>query len=796
MLRRVNRRSPRTSTSPELCESRMLLSATHPVDIEFAALDAAGNNAEQPAWGTSHQELLRLTTVDYADSLSELAGTTRPGAREVSNAIAATDGDAPNSRYLTDMLWVWGQFIDHDLDLSEGGTEYTPIDVPAGDPWFDPAGTGEAAIPFTRSLYEYDASGVRQQYNAITAFLDGSVVYGSDDERAAALRTFEDGQLKTSAGDLLPWNADGLANAGGTGDSLFLAGDVRANENVALTAMHTIWVREHNRVAAELARQQPELTDEQLYQAARAVVRAELQVITYNEYLPALLGPDAIARYDGYDANVNPNIANVFSTAAYRFGHSLLSPELARLDADGNEIDAGHLPLQSAFFRPDELVEHGIDSILRGAAFSVAQELDNQVVDDVRNFLFGPPGSGGFDLASLNIQRGRDHGLPDYNQARSDLGLEPVASFSEITSDPATAAALEDAYGSVDEIDLWVGGLAEDHLPGSSMGELFTTVLVDQFERLRDGDRFWYENQFRGRLLRDLENTTLADVIERNSDVEQLQPNVFFAPAVMHVDLSGTRTRNVTLRSKGGAIEVVDDRSGDVLQRSEAASVDRVMLVGSASGRDRFTVTSIDQEDLPGGVVAVLGTAGERDVLKLRGTRGADEILLADTSAVMNGLAVEHLGTDRIIVHAGRGNDVVDASAVTDFPVSLYGGAGGDRLRGGRGHDMLDGQGGHDRLEGRDGDDVLLGRGGNDRLIGGRGNDRLLGGAHDDELSGGSGRDDLRGGRGRNSIVLAPRTMDLVEGRNAGRVRSAFGLPKSATDLLFTTRELDRLLER
>ena len=178
-------------------------------------------------------------------------------------------------------------------------------------------------------------------------------MYGSDAERAAALRTFEGGQLKTSEGDLLPFNEDGLPNAGGTSADLFLAGDVRANEQVGLTAMHTLWVREHNRIAEQLASEQPKASDEQLYQRARAIVIAEMQAITYNEFLPALLGEDAISEYRGYDHRVNPGITNVFSTAAYRFGHSMLSSELLRLDNDGTIADEGNLALQDAFFRPD-----------------------------------------------------------------------------------------------------------------------------------------------------------------------------------------------------------------------------------------------------------------------------------------------------------------------------------------------------------------------------------------------------------------------------------------------------------
>ncbi|MEP3478916.1 MAG: peroxidase family protein [Fuerstiella sp.] len=539
--RRTNRRKS-AWTAGEAMELRQMLSAVMST-VEESAIDGVGNNAENEDWGSTDIELIRLSEADYADGIEAPSGEDRPNAREISNAIANQEESVLNDRQLTDYLWIWGQFLDHDIDLSEGAdpAEDFSVEVPLGDPLFDPFGTGTVEIPLSRTVYvdgDDSSDGQRQQINQITAFLDGSVIYGSDEERAEELRTHEGGLLKTSDGDLLPFNEAGLENAGGTSETLFLAGDIRANENVALSSMHTIFVREHNRIATELAAQNPDLTDEELYQQARSIVAAELQVITYNEFLPALLGSDALSEYSGYDSSVNPSIANEFSTAAYRFGHSLLSPELVRLNEDGSVIDDGNLSLSDAFFSPDELTDNGIDSILRGAATQLAQELDSQVVDDVRNFLFGPPGAGGLDLVSLNIQRGRDHGLADYNSIREDLGLDPIVSFSQITSDVELAAALEATYGSVDNIDLWVAGLAEDHLEGSSLGETFTTIIVDQFERLRDGDSHWYQNVFEGQQLHELESTTLADIIERNSDVTGLQDNIFFAadaqPIVEH----------------------------------------------------------------------------------------------------------------------------------------------------------------------------------------------------------------------------------------------------------------------
>jgi peroxidase len=150
------------------------------------------------------------------------------------------------------------------------------------------------------------------------------------------------------------------------------------------------------------------------------------------------------------------------------------------------------------------------------------------LIGSLRNFLFGPPGAGGLDLASLNIQRGRDHGLADYNAARKAYGLPEVKNFSEITKNTELQKKLKDLYGNVNNIDLWVGGLSEDHVVGSSVGPTFRKIIADQFERLRDGDRYWYQRVFSGDALAQIENTKLSDVIKRNTWITKLQDNVFF----------------------------------------------------------------------------------------------------------------------------------------------------------------------------------------------------------------------------------------------------------------------------
>ena len=135
-------------------------------------------------------------------------------------------------------------------------------------------------------------------------------------------------------------------------------------------------------------------------------------------------------------------------------------------------------------------------------------------------------------MAALNIQRGRDHGLPDLNAVRVAMRLEPYGSFDEITGDLQRQFALSQAYDSVEDIDAWVGMLSEDHVPGASIGETLFSILKQQFESLRDADRFWYQRDFKGRELEVVENSTLARIIYRNTEITNLFPNVFVVPPI------------------------------------------------------------------------------------------------------------------------------------------------------------------------------------------------------------------------------------------------------------------------
>jgi hypothetical protein len=507
--------------------------ATQAASADIRSIDGSGNNLKSPQLGAAGTMLSRRALPDYADGISAMAGANRENPRAISNMVNWHPGGVhPNKINASDFVWQWGQFVDHDIGLT-GGTEppeLADITIPLDDQHFEPLST----MSFNRSVYDInsgtDPDNPRQQMNLITTWVDASNVYGSDEVRAAALRTNDgSGRLSTSAHRLLPFNTGGLPNAGGTGPELFLAGDVRANEQTALTAMHILFVREHNRLARKIRRNFPKFDGEQIYQRARRIVGAQMQAITYNEFLPVLLGPNAIAPYRGYKRNVNPSISNVFSTAIYRFGHSALSSTLLRLNKAGNVIRHGNLPLRDAFFDPTRITdEGGIAPLLRGMARQVHEDVDVMIVDGVRNLLFGPPGSGGLDLATLNIQRGRDHGLPSYNETRISYGLTPAQSWADISSNPDIQARLSLAYTTVDEIDLWVGALAEDHVSGV-VGELVLWALTEQFEALRDGDRFWYKRTLTKWELREV--STLSRIIRRNTSIgKELQSNVFLVP--------------------------------------------------------------------------------------------------------------------------------------------------------------------------------------------------------------------------------------------------------------------------
>uniref|UniRef100_A0A8C9KZ91 Thyroid peroxidase n=1 Tax=Phocoena sinus TaxID=42100 RepID=A0A8C9KZ91_PHOSS len=263
-----------------------------------------------------------------------------------------------------------------------------------------------------------------------------------------------------------------------------------------------------------------------------------VQIITLRDYVPKILGPEAFGQhvgpYRGYDPAVDPTVSNVFSTAAFRFGHATVHPLVRRLDARFQER-LGLLPLRDAFFRPWRLLEEGgVDPIVRGLLATPAklQVQDQLMNEELTERLFVLSDSGTLDLASINLQRGRDHGLPGYNEWREFCGLsrlETRADLRAATSHGSVADKILDLYGHPANVDVWLGGLAERVLPGARTGPLFACIIGKQMRNLRDGDRFWWENQavFTEAQRQELGRHSLSRVICDNTGLSRVPRDAF-----------------------------------------------------------------------------------------------------------------------------------------------------------------------------------------------------------------------------------------------------------------------------
>lgn len=521
--------------------------------------DGSGVNIDHPEYGVAGSELSRFSerypTTD-GENLTFWDRPDVPNPREISNSLCHEDQSYPDSQGLSDYNWLWGQFITHDIDHTTTQDGRTPdqdqpdtayIPISENDEWM--GFPGGLQMRFFRSLVangtgDGDPLNQREHPNTITTWIDGSVVYGSDAARADWLRENRGGRMKVSdyeEGDLLPQanyaedpTTPGMSFAGFNFSNSFVAGDGRANEHVALLSMHTLFVREHNRLAGEILDRNPDWSDEQIYQYARHINIGLIESITYNEFLPSL-GIE-LDDYEGYNSTIDPSISNEFATVAFRMGHSQIGSTMFRLNETRMPSAQGHLTLREGFFDVSPITEGGgIAPILRGLAYNVQPENDLMFVDDLRNQMFGPPGAGGMDLCAIDTQRGRDHGIPDFNTVREAFGLARYTNWSDFTSDNATIEALNSTYPDVDSVDAFIGMLAEDHIENSALGETMHVIIKEQFERLRDGDRLYYGSEFSelADIQDQIDNTTLADIILRNTEIERIQCNVFFSEQVL-----------------------------------------------------------------------------------------------------------------------------------------------------------------------------------------------------------------------------------------------------------------------
>ena len=550
-----------------------------------------GNNnggddrAQRTLWGSSSIKMRRLLSANrevFANSLttrltliSSNAGSSSdrerlPNARLVSH-VFHTDDPSAEDNLATHMVTQMGQFLDHDITLTPEDHEDSccsgsisspanncfPIAIPADDSFF--SSHNQKCLEFSRSTAycepeEGSTENIREQLNAITAFVDASNVYSSmdgdsgdeDQQEAWDLRRRDgSGKLKTGENNLLPKFDSGIA----------IAGDVRAREMPGLAAMHTIFLREHNRLC-DLLKMDTRTSgwgDEAYYQNARRILIAEMQNVVYGEYLPLILGSTAmednrleLTKNSRYDDDEDPSITNSFATAAYRFGHSMIQG-IIEMCSTSNAAVIRSYPLSENYFNLDNYeYENGVgmEQILMGLITQKAQKNDKFVSTETTDKLFPEPNHAfGTDLVARNIQRGRDHSLPGYVEFWKEFGKQrgdprSIRSWSDKPRaiSQANWNKLQTLYDRPDQIDLFVGGLAESPLGSTDeaglTGPTFNKIKALQFKALKEGDRYFFtherqsgsfDNNGQDTILR----RKLADIICDNTAIEKVPTNVF-----------------------------------------------------------------------------------------------------------------------------------------------------------------------------------------------------------------------------------------------------------------------------
>ncbi|KAK2917763.1 eosinophil peroxidase [Channa argus] len=585
----------------------------------YRSITGECNNREHPRWGAANIPYSRWLPPEYEDVWGTPKGwdpehtyhnVSLPPVRLVSQEVLFTHNENISlDSTLSHLLVEWGQWIDHDMVLTpqspstasfKTGADCThtcsrdtpcfPIRIPPSDPRH----SFQSCMPFFRSAPSCGAGILphrhREQLNAITSFVDASMVYGSSTSKASGLRNhsspFGSMALNSQHSDhelaYMPFTPRQQAHLdpcgprnstpSGASDrstqwenttSCFQAGDSRANEHLGMIALHTLFLREHNRLVKELYLLNPHWSPDTLYQEARKIMGAIHQILTWEHYLPLVLGKNAMSLlmppYEGYDPEVDPSIANVFATAAFRFAHVTVQPVVTRL-GPGYTTASQHplLPLHHSLFASWRVVqEGGIDPVLRGLLLSPAKlQIPGQMmVEELTERLFQAQGGMPLDLGALNLQRGRDHGLPGYTSWRRFCGLSVPNSTSElakIMGDFTLAHKFQHLYGTPHNIDLWVGAISEPALPGGRVGPLLSCLLARQFRALRDGDRFWWQKDgvFTSTQRRHLHTISLSRIICDNSHIALVPADPFSRterpedmlscshPLIPHFDLS------------------------------------------------------------------------------------------------------------------------------------------------------------------------------------------------------------------------------------------------------------------
>lgn len=470
-------------------------------------------------YGTTTEEQFSRLLDDYYN------WNNAPDTRDISNILSQDNNIfIKTMRGTTNMVWLWGQFLDHIItETEQNKNEILQV--------------SSQLYPTFRSESIIDSTGVRQQINSLTPYIDASAVYGNNKELAWKLRERDGtGRLRVSKtpnvvdkdNNLLPIDQE-------TGN--YIAGDTRAGEHILLTSMHILWVREHNYWCDKLRYKHPDWSGDKLYNTVRHIISGEIQSITYREFLPVVLGSKNLYGrspcYKGHSKRAT--IFNEFTTAAYRFGHTLVTDNLESRSPVTGEIEFSY-ELKDVFnespVSPNgTLWKYGISGLLLGASKQESEKRDPKIVDSLRNLLFANNMVNfTIDLASLNIIRGRDHGIPSYQLLYKWASHRSFNSCFQLSESIELCRKLKQVYGKDNDIDAWVGIISERQRGNALLGIVGSEIVALQFALLRDTDPYFYlwdpvVLEYRA----EIHNTRLSKIILRNTDIDPqyIKPDVF-----------------------------------------------------------------------------------------------------------------------------------------------------------------------------------------------------------------------------------------------------------------------------
>nr|XP_060474661.1 dual oxidase 2 [Panthera onca] len=527
---------------------------------EVQRYDGWFNNLRHHELGAAGFRLQRLVPANYADGVYQALGEPLlPNPRRLSDAAMRGTAGQASRRNRTVLGVFFGYHVLSDLVSVETPgcpAEFLNIHIPPGDPVFDPDQRGDVVLPFQRSRWDPETgqspSNPRDLTNEVTGWLDGSAIYGSSHSWSDALRSFSGGQLasgpdpafpRNAQSPLLMWTPPDPATGQRGPRGLYAFGAERGNRDPFLQALGLLWFRYHNVWAQRLAREHPRWGDEELFQHARKRVIATYQNIALYEWLPSFLQTTP-PEYTGYRSFLDPSISPEFLAASEQFFSTMVPPGVYMRNASCHfqmvlNQGLGSSPAlrvcNSYWIRENTNLNsaQAVNHLLLGMASQISEMEDRIVVEDLRDYWPGPGKFSRTDYVASSIQRGRDMGLPSYTQALKALGLETPKNWSDINPnvDPQVLEATAALYNQdLSLLELLPGGFLESH---GDPGTLFNAIVLDQFVRLRDGDRYWFENTRNGLFskgeIAEIRNTTLWDVLVAvtNVDASALQPNVF-----------------------------------------------------------------------------------------------------------------------------------------------------------------------------------------------------------------------------------------------------------------------------